>query len=117
MKTYRSCSPRLICFSFHIQKFTPLNFLGSVYNAIVMAIVDLTNLSELLAENPDVTDAKDAVSLPKSNPDDPDTVVEFDNVKFNYPTQPEASGLKGVSFKMKRGTTTAIVKREANETR
>jgi len=95
--------------TYTINLFTPLNFLGSVYNAIVMAVVDLTNLSELLAENPDVMDAKDAVALPEVNAADPDTVVEFDNVKFYYPTQPESSGLKGVSFKMKRGTTTAIV--------
>jgi len=92
-----------------INLFTPLNFLGSVYNAIVMAIVDLTNLSELLAENPDVSDAKDAIAMPKGNDKDPDLVVEFDNVKFHYPTQAEASGLKGVSFQMRKGTTTAIV--------
>jgi ABC-type multidrug transport system fused ATPase/permease subunit len=91
------------------QLFQPLNFLGSVYNAIVMAIIDLTNLSELLAESPDVQDAPDSLPLPKTNQDDPDIAVEFDNVTFHYPTQPESKGLKGVSFKMKRGTTTAIV--------
>jgi len=95
--------------TYTIQLFTPLNFLGSVYNAIVMALVDLANLSELLAENPDVPDAKDAIDLPKTNASDPDTVIEFDNVKFTYPSQSESSGLKGVSFKMKRGTTTAVV--------
>ena len=91
------------------QLFAPLNFLGSVYNAVVMAMIDLTNLSELLAEEPDVKDAHDAVLLPSSNKDDPDTVVEFDNVYFHYPSQPSNKGLKGLSFKMKRGTTTAIV--------
>mmetsp|Transcript_37482 Transcript_37482/g.77758 ORF Transcript_37482/g.77758 Transcript_37482/m.77758 type:complete len:894 (-) Transcript_37482:401-3082(-) len=91
------------------QLFTPLNFLGSVYNAIVMAMIDLTNLSELLAESPDVTDASDAFELPETNIVDPDVAVEFDNVHFHYPTQPETRGLKGLSFKMKRGTTTAIV--------
>eukprot|EP00977_Amphora_coffeiformis_P021529 scaffold9441_cov167-Amphora_coffeaeformis.AAC.8 len=90
-----------------VQLFTPLNFLGSIYNAIVMAIVDLTNLSELLAEDADIKDTKDALEVPESY--ESDTVVEFDNVKFNYPSQPEDTGLKGVSFKMKRGTTTAIV--------
>lgn len=95
--------------TYTIQLFTPLNFLGSVYNAIVMAIVDLTNLSELLAENPDVADTKDAIALPKTNESDPDTMIEFDNVLFNYPSQPASSGLKGVSFKMKKGTTTAVV--------
>ena len=90
-----------------VQLFTPLNFLGSIYNAIVMAIVDLTNLSELLAEDADIKDTKDALEFPESS--DTETVVEFDNVKFHYPSQPENTCLKGVSFKMKRGTTTAIV--------
>lgn len=74
-----------------------------------MAFIDLGNLSELLAENPDVTDAPNARDLPPINVEDPDTVVEFDNVVFHYPTQPVTKGLKGLSFKMKRGTTTAIV--------
>jgi len=95
--------------TYTIQLFTPLNFLGSVYNAVVMAIIDLSNLSELLAENPDVVDASDALTLPRSNEKDPDVAVEFDNVFFHYPSQPSNKGLKGLSFKMKRGTTTAIV--------
>ena len=95
--------------SFTMQLFQPLNFLGSVYNAIVMAIVDLTNLSQLLAQSPDVIDAPDAMVLPRTNEDDDDIAVEFDNVFFHYPTQPASKGLKGVSFKMRRGTTTAIV--------
>lgn len=92
-----------------LNLFQPLNFLGSVYNAIVMAFIDLTNLSELLAENPDVVDSPNAKELPKENAKDPDVVVEFDNVVFHYPTQPDTKGLKGLSFKMKKGTTTAIV--------
>jgi ABC-type transport system involved in Fe-S cluster assembly fused permease/ATPase subunit len=95
--------------TYTIQLFAPLNFLGSVYNAIVMAVIDLTNLSELLAEDPDIVDAPDAMALPPTNEDDESIAVEFDNVVFHYPTQPSTKGLKGVSFKMKRGTTTAIV--------
>ena len=92
-----------------INLFAPLNFLGSVYNAIVMAMIDLTNLSELLAENPDVVDAHHAVELPSTNRLEPETAVEFDDVYFHYPSQPDHKGLKGLSFKMKRGTTTAVV--------
>ncbi|CAJ1952462.1 unnamed protein product [Cylindrotheca closterium] len=92
-----------------IQLFQPLNFLGSIYNAVVMAFVDLANLSQLLAESPDVQDSPSAVDLPATNEFDPDIAVEFDNVSFNYPSQLQKKGLKGVSFKMKRGTTTAIV--------
>lgn len=97
----------VLTFTFNL--FAPLNYLGSVYNSIVMAVIDLTNLSELLAESPDVTDAPDAIELPSTNAADPDVAVEFDNVYFHYPTQPERKGLKGISFRMKRGTTTAIV--------
>eukprot|EP00986_Skeletonema_menzelii_P012788 scaffold7198_cov150-Skeletonema_menzelii.AAC.14 len=95
--------------SYTLNLFMPLNFLGSVYNAIVMALIDLANLSELLSESPDVTDAPDAMDLPSRNADSSGTVVEFDNVKFHYPTQPDTKGLKGLSFKMKRGTVTAVV--------
>jgi len=95
--------------TYTINLFIPLNFLGTVYNAVVMAVIDLTHLSELLAESPDVTDAPDAIELPPSNASDHTVAVEFDNVFFHYPTQSEMSGLKGLSFKMKKGTTTAIV--------
>uniref|UniRef100_A0A7S2LE17 ABC transporter n=1 Tax=Leptocylindrus danicus TaxID=163516 RepID=A0A7S2LE17_9STRA len=95
--------------TYTINLFIPLNFLGTVYNAVVMAMIDLTHLSELLAETPDVTDASDAIELPPSNASDPTVAVEFDNVFFHYPTQSDTSGLKGLSFKMKKGTTTAVV--------
>ena len=95
--------------TYTLSLFAPLNFLGSVYNTIVMAMVDLGNMSELLAESPDVTDAPDAITLPATNPTNPEVAIEFDNVVFNYPTQPKERGLKGLSFTIKRGTTTAIV--------
>ena len=95
--------------TYTLQLFAPLNFLGSVYNAVVMAVIDLTNLSQLLAESPDVTDAPGATALPMENSDNPDIAVEFENVWFHYPTQSSTRGLRGVSFSMKRGTTTAIV--------
>lgn len=43
--------------TYTLNLFAPLNFLGSVYNAVVMAIVDLQSMSELLAEQPDVVDS------------------------------------------------------------
>ena len=46
-----------------INLFAPLTFLGSVYNAVIQAFVDMTNLSELLSERPDVTDKPDAYDL------------------------------------------------------
>jgi ABC-type transport system involved in Fe-S cluster assembly fused permease/ATPase subunit len=95
--------------TYTLNLFMPLNFLGSVYNAIVMALVDLRNLSELLAEDPDLVDEPNAIDIPVSNVEDPDIAAEFDNVAFRYPSQAAGQGLTGVSFKMKKGTTTAIV--------
>ena len=95
--------------TYTINLFVPLNFLGSVYNAVIMALIDLRNLSELLAENPDVTDSPNAIELPTTNVYDPEVALEFDNVTFHYETQPESKGLKSVSFKLKRGTTTGLV--------
>jgi ATP-binding cassette, subfamily B, heavy metal transporter len=108
--------------TYTLNLFAPLSFLGSVYNSIIMATIDLGNMSDLLAEQPDVVDAPDALELPRDDNDSnksndnndtaavaSDIAVEFDNVYFHYPTQSADRGLKGLSFKMKRGTTTAIV--------
>ena len=44
--------------------FQPLNFLGSVYGAIYQAFIDIRNLSELLAQKPEVVDIDNARDLP-----------------------------------------------------
>lgn len=48
-----------------VQLFTPLNFLGTVYNSLISAWVDLSNLSELLSQQPDLVDAPGALDLTK----------------------------------------------------
>jgi len=95
--------------TYTLNLFAPLNYLGSIYNSIVMSMIDLANLSELLVENPDVVDLPNAIELPETNQDGSDVVVEFDDVIFHYPTQPDNKGLKGLSFQLKKGQTTAIV--------
>ena len=95
--------------AFIMNLFQPLNYLARVYSQIVTAGIDLQNLSELLALKPDIRDVPHAVELPMYNKSDPEVAVEFDNVYFHYPTQPSLSGLNGLSFKLKRGTSTAIV--------
>lgn len=158
--------------------YQPLNFLGSIYAAIVQALIDVKNLSELLSEDPDIVDEPGAIDIPyysyqqqnfarirsKSNVSvdiDTDGIsmservseskssvkdgngngsvkvkeqgqgqlsvtngiddaaceralaegvgIEFRNVTFNYPSQPKEKGLKGVSFTVAPGTTTALV--------
>ena len=46
-----------------VSMFAPLGFLGSVYSSILKGLVDIRNLSELLSEAPDVTDAPNAKPL------------------------------------------------------
>ncbi len=105
--------------SYTMNLFQPLNYLAKVYSQILTAVVDLQNLSELRALVPTIQDAPNARELPPlpsllPNSDVPgldvdDVAIEFDNVKFRYPTQFDKMGLKGLSFKVRRGTKTALV--------
>jgi ATP-binding cassette, subfamily B, heavy metal transporter len=47
--------------------FAPLNFLGSIYGAVYQAFIDIRNLSELLAQKPDLVDKPNAEDLPMGN--------------------------------------------------
>eukprot|EP00605_Chrysophyceae_sp_TOSAG23-4_P000838 GSChrysophyteH1.ASY1.ANO1.929.1 assembled CDS len=107
------------------QIFQPLNFLGTIYSGIVQALIDVSNLSELLAEKADVVDAPDARALePTDDANDyaddsgksapiadlsSGIGIEFRNVRFHYPTQPPGKGLQNVNFIIPPGSTTAIV--------
>ncbi len=91
-----------------MQLYTPLSFLGTIYDVVVQSFVDMQNLSELLAEHPDVNDAPDAAPLRLVNPSKGAT-IEFRDVCFTYPEQRSGSGLQKVSFTVAPGTTTAIV--------
>jgi len=99
--------------TYMINLFAPLNFLGSVYNAIIKALVDMRNLSALLSEEPDVVDAPGAKPLvvPKYSKTNPSggVSVTYQDVFFRYPAQPPHRGLRGVSFHVPPGTTTAVV--------
>ncbi|GMI31539.1 hypothetical protein TrCOL_g1117 [Triparma columacea] len=92
-----------------LQLFAPLNFLGTVYNALVMAFVDLGNLSELLAEETDIMDVPGAVDIPRTKAFGGEDVIKFEDVRFRYPTAPIDKGLKGLNLTLKKGTVTAIV--------
>jgi ABC-type transport system involved in Fe-S cluster assembly fused permease/ATPase subunit len=84
--------------TFMIQLFAPINFLGSVYNVIIMAVVDLRNLSKILEEDPAIVNAPDVMLLPPPNEDDKSIAVKFDNVVYHHPARPSTKGLKGVAF-------------------
>jgi ABC-type multidrug transport system fused ATPase/permease subunit len=46
-----------------MQLFTPLNFLGTIYNMVINGLVDLEKLSKILNLAPDVVDAPKAAPL------------------------------------------------------
>lgn len=103
------------CNGYLLQLYTPLNFLGTIYSAIVQALVDMRNLGELLAVSPDVLDIPGARPLFLKNSTGADEKanvrVEFRNVWFQYPAQrgTDRYALKGINFSVPQGTTTAIV--------
>ncbi|RHY29059.1 hypothetical protein DYB32_005484 [Aphanomyces invadans] len=77
--------------------FSPLYFLGSLYNMMINAIVDMQKLSELLNVDPDIVDRPNAPKLSLDYEAHRNGItVEFQNVSFDYPDQIEGSGLKNV---------------------
>jgi ATP-binding cassette subfamily B protein len=95
-----------------VQLFTPLSFLGTVYNSVITAFIDMRNLGQLLAEKPEIVDrpnARELVVDKSKSGGNMGVNVEFRGVKFHYPTQPPQNGLQGVSFSMKSGQTVAVV--------
>lgn len=98
--------------------FGPLASIGGIVNTILQALIDVRNLSNLLIQNPDIVDIPDAKDLHETmNGKFAVAVagtgacmtVQFDNVHFHYPEQPEANGLKDISFEVPAGKTVAVV--------
>mmetsp|Transcript_35981 Transcript_35981/g.110710 ORF Transcript_35981/g.110710 Transcript_35981/m.110710 type:complete len:840 (+) Transcript_35981:3-2522(+) len=91
-----------------INVFTPLNFLGTIYNMVVNALVDMQSFGQLLAETAEVQDQPSALALDLT-PRPGEAMVEFRNVCFNYSKQPMGRSLRDVSFRVPRGNSVALV--------
>ncbi|KAL0587002.1 hypothetical protein ABG067_003342 [Albugo candida] len=100
--------------------FQPLAFLGTIYNMIIRAIVDMQKLSELLSIEPDVMDHPHAVDLSVNEHTRTHGIpVSFRNVSFKYPRSTTADkadedlaigrGVRDLTFSIPAGTTTALV--------
>jgi len=85
-----------------IQIYMPLNFLGFVYREIKQSLTDMEKMFEVIATQSDVQDAANATDLVTEQ-----GAVEFKDVCFHYAANRPI--LKGISFKVPSGTTTAIV--------
>ena len=88
--------------AYMIQITMPLNFLGTVYREIRQALVDMSEMFELLAQSPDVIDSRDAYDLRVT-----EGRVDFRNVSFGY--EHNRIILKNFNLSVKTGQNVAIV--------
>jgi ATP-binding cassette, subfamily B, bacterial len=79
--------------------------LTEVYGDLLRGAGAASRLGELLSEQPVIAAPKNPVKLP----DPPLGRVEFDHVKFRYPTRQEVSALADFSLTIEPGETVAVV--------
>ncbi|MGF0539321.1 ABC transporter transmembrane domain-containing protein [Agrobacterium sp. ES01] len=82
-----------------------LGALSEVWGELAQAGGAAERLSELLQEVPAIRAPDKPVALPAPARGE----VEFDNIRFSYPSAPTRSALNGLSFKIAPGETVAIV--------
>ena len=88
--------------AYMIQITMPLNFLGTVYREIRQALVDMSEMFELLSQAPDVIDSKNAYDLCVT-----EGRVDFKNISFGY--EHNRVILKNFNLSVKSGQNVAIV--------
>ncbi|QRN86928.1 ABC transporter ATP-binding protein [Clostridia bacterium] len=80
----------------------PLNQIAQLYNTIQLAIAGAERVFEIMDQEPEVKNSKQAIQVEKLNGN-----VRFDRVNFAY--DPEKPILKDVSLEAKSGETIALV--------
>lgn len=86
------------------QLMGPLNWLGTLYRVIQESFINMENMFDLMNEKVEVADKFKPLTFVREG-ESPE--VKFTNVDFSY--DPAKPVLKGVSFTVAPGTTTAIV--------
>jgi ATP-binding cassette, subfamily B, heavy metal transporter len=103
--THMSIGGITACILILQQVYQPLNMLGSNYREIRQAFIDMEQMINLRAIQPDITDAPDAVDLPPASAKGAELV--FEHVEFQHTAR--SVGLAQVDFRISPGTTTALV--------
>ncbi len=88
--------------AFLLQLFAPLGFLGTIYGALRQSLVDMQRVFELLAQVPEIEDARAAKPLTLSG-----GAVRFEGVHFAY--DPERPILRGVDLELPAGHRLVVV--------
>lgn len=95
----------LTAFAMYMGMFIgPIRNLANYYNKLVTNISAAERIFEIMDIEPSVKNAEDAVDMPEIK-----GAVEFKNVDFAYPDEPDKLILKDVSFKVNPGETIALV--------
>ena len=79
--------------------------LSEVWGELSQAAGAAERIAEILAEEPAIRSPENPIALPEP----PLGEVTFDNVSFAYPNRPAASALRGITLKVAKGETVAIV--------
>jgi ATP-binding cassette, subfamily B, heavy metal transporter len=97
------------------QLYTPLAWLGSTYRQVIAAFTDLEKVSELLLNEPQISDRPGAPPLKAPAPPSRASHVEFKNVSFGYKSSQRATtpttmaaGVSNITFTIKPGETLAM---------
>ncbi|MBC7234502.1 MAG: ABC transporter ATP-binding protein [Chloroflexi bacterium] len=93
----------LVSFLNYVRRFyDPIRELANLYGQLQAALAGAERIFELLDEEPDITDAPDAIELPPVQ-----GLIEYDHVSFRYIEDEPV--LDDVSFRVEPGQTVAIV--------
>ncbi len=84
---------------------TSLGALSEIWGEVQLAAGAAERLTELLKTAPEIARPK----TPRPMPSPARGAVDFDDVRFHYPTRPDQPALDGMSFSIEPGLTTAIV--------
>jgi len=85
--------------------YAPLNMLGSNYRMIRQAFIDMEQMINLRAVQPEITDAPDARDLPPASGKGAE--LRFEHVGFQHTAR--SVGLSDIDFRIEPGKTTALV--------